>query len=201
MHRKDAFFLREVIAQLRHDVIVYNVEDHHPSLRAMRGVNVVDLREHGHGFDPPFRVKTRAHTTRKYANVNVVKTQKRKEWWTNENKDFLAVCRDLRDNHRAYKYLIVEDDNVFRGSTGILPALSETEPIVHMGLGTGAMMMTDEFLEGFIGFLSLRVNAQPIDWLIELYMDEIGRDLVHDNRFEHVGGRSSTKPDQVDGKF
>ena len=201
--RDNAFYLNEVVSSLKFsNVHIYDADKDH-----------VDLKEEFHEqafihhiYDGeyttylPFKVSTDAHKTHRYDGVNVVRSTVRKKWWEHQNMDFLKMIRDLRDNHRSEYYLIMEDDNVYQGPDELLNIINRNEPIVHMGLGAGALLMSDAFLESFIGYMSLRTDAQPVDWLLEIYISSLGRKMVHRKLFKHVGV-VSTKPDQRNGMF
>lgn len=203
MNRQNAFYLNDAVAALHHDsVVVYNADKNRQYLRRLfkESALVRHIYKENDSFEQPYVVRTDVHKSHKYDKVDVVKTEARKQWWRKENLDFLAMARDLRTNHPAKHYLLIEDDNVFSLDKPIVSVIDESEPLIHMGLGTGALLFCDEFLESFIGYMSLRYDAMPVDWLLEMFMESIGRRLVHKRLFDHVGN-VSTKPDQVEGKF
>ena len=207
-HRVGAFYLPDVVKPFD-NVVIYNTAQRHESLE-------------GHTFDPPVSIesiwdgeydyenlvpytnlKTDVHKTKRYNNIKVVKTEKRKRWWRKQNQDFLKVVRNLRENHKSSYYLILEDDNVYNDAMPIKDTLAQVKtlgPIVHMGIGMGAFFISDAMLESFIGYMSLRADVLPVDWMVEMFIDSLGIKMVHKNTFKHVG-HVSTKPDQVPGMF
>jgi hypothetical protein len=202
-HRQNAFYLNEVVQSLNYDnVHVFDADIDHVDLYKNfdQPATIHKIYSGEYTEYLPFYVKTDAHKTHRYDGVNVVRSRERISWWRRQNKDFLKMARYLRDNQRSDYYLIMEDDNVYQGSSDILSTIDKSQPLVHMGLGAGALMMSDAFLESFIGYMMLRTDAQPVDWLLELFMDSIGRKLVHRKMFNHVGS-VSTKPDQRPGMF
>lgn len=201
--RDNAFYLNEVVESLKFSNIhIYDADKDHVDLHYdfHQFAHIHKIYDGEYITYLPFRVNTDAHKTHRYDGVNVVRSTVRKKWWEHQNMDFLKMVRHLRDHHRSEYYLILEDDNVYRGPPEITEIIDRNEPIVHMGLGAGALIMSDEFLESFIGYMALRADAQPVDWLLELFISSIGRKMVHRNFFKHVG-TISTKPDQRDGMF
>ena len=200
--RDNAFYLNEVVSALNYDnVYIFDADKDHTDL-----YEIFNQRAHIHKiYDGeyttylPFVASTDAHKTHRYDGVNVVRSITRKRWWEHQNMDFLKMARQMRDKHRSDYYLILEDDNVFNKHS-LMDIIDPKEPIVHMGLGAGALLMSDPFLESFIGYMMLRTDAQPVDWLLELFITSLGRKMVHKKLFTHVGS-VSTKPDQRDGMF
>lgn len=207
-HRENAYYLNDVVSAFKdNNVVIYNTAQYHPSLmQSTFGRNVlVENVWTGQEYDivPHKGLKTDVHKTRRYRNVNVVKTEKRKHWWQKQNLDFLKVARKLRAVHRSPFYLILEDDNVYNSEMPIVDTLASVKgagPIVHMGVGMGALFISDAMLESFIGYMALRADILPVDWMVEMFIDSLGLKITHRPSFKHVGA-VSTKPDQVAGKY
>ena len=185
-HRENAFYLPDVVDSLKFkNLHIFNADNHHTSLRTLKTTGIVHNIYTGeyHKY-LPFNTNTDAHKTRKYFGVNVVKS--RKKWWRKQNMDFLKMARYLREHDKASYYLLLEDDNIFQGDN-VEMLIDTNEPVVHMGADAGALLMSDAFLESFIGYVSVRTDAQPINWLLELFIDSLGRQMVHKMYFKHVG--------------
>lgn len=201
--RENAFYLNKVVRSLNYqNVHIFDADKDHTDLKTKFNgrASIHNIYEGEYTHYLPFAVSTDAHTTHRYDGVKVVKSEIRKKWWRHQNMDFLKMVRYLRKHHKSDYYLIMEDDNVYEGDKAIINMIDYNEPVIHMGLGAGAVLMSDEFLESFIGYMSLRVDAQPVDWLMELFITSIGRKMVHNKIFKHVGS-VSTKPDQRQGMF
>lgn len=207
-HRAGAFYLPDVVKPFD-NVVIFNTAQYHKSLeghRFDRSVSIESIWDGEYDYDnlvPHKNLKTDVHKTKRYNNVNVVKTEKRKRWWRKQNQDFLKVARNLREKHRSSYYLILEDDNVYNNAMPLDDTLAQVKtlgPIVHMGVGMGALFISDAMLESFIGYMSLRADVMPVDWMVEMFIESLGIKMIHKNAFKHVGG-VSTKPDQVPGMF
>lgn len=193
--RHDAFYLNEVVSALNYnDVHVFNSDENHVDLKNkfVKQAYIHKIYNGEYSNYLPFYVKTDAHTTHRYDKEIGNDLEERLKWWKGQNMDFLKMLRFMRDKHRSKYYLFLEDDNVFNGND-ISEIIMDGEPVVHLGEGAGAILMTDEFTESLIGYLMLRTNALPLDWLIEMFISSIGRKLVHNKVFTHVGN-VSTKP-------
>jgi hypothetical protein len=205
-HRAKTFYLPGVVDALGVDVTIFNtmMPGKHHSLERWQGKPAYNVISVWNGlYDekkvvPYDNLRTDVHKSRKYANVDVVKTEARKQWWMKENLDFLSVTRSLRKEAPAHYYLILEDDNEYNKVVPISQKLSfwmnTGKPLVLLGEGTGALLIADAMLESFIGYMSLRADVLPVDWMIESFMDSLSLPLVHDKCFIHVG-KVTTKPD------
>lgn len=201
--RDNAFYLNDVVSALKYsNVHVFDADENHVDLIENFNQQAFIHKIYSGDYTTylPFSVSTDAHKTHRYDGVNVVRSTIRKRWWEHQNMDFLKMVRHMRDNYRSKFYLILEDDNVYNSGMDLRDIINYNEPIIHMGLGAGALLMSDEFLEAFIGYMMLRTDAQPVDWLLELFISSIGRKMVHKKLFNHVGS-VSTKPDQRNGMF
>jgi hypothetical protein len=204
-HRDRAFYLPDVVDAVGGDVVIFNTEipGKHHSLERWQGTVAHHIVSVWNGFYdenkvvPYANLRTDVHKTRRYANVGVVKTDARKRWWRKENLDFLSVARSLRKESPAHYYLILEDDNEYNKVVPISLKLgfwiNTTRPMVYLGESTGAILISDPILESFIGYMSLRADVLPVDWMLESFMESLSLPLVHDKCFIHVG-KVTSKP-------
>ena len=193
--RNNAFYLNDVVSSLHYNnVHIFDADIDHVDLqnKFRENAKIHKIYDGEYYRYLPFSVKTDAHKTHKYDNDIGNDSLERLKWWKGQNMDFIKMLRYLRKHYKSEYYLVLEGDNIFQGND-LLSLINHKEPIVHMGEGAGAIMMSDAFVESLIGYLMLRTDALPLDWLIEMFIDSIGRKMVHNKVFKHVGS-VSTKP-------
>jgi hypothetical protein len=172
------------------------------------------LKDRMHDFS--FLVKSTAEMSHHFFTDAQQDTTERTYWRIKQNDDFLHSTRNMLYYYQTQKwFLFLEDDQLYAPLTKGIPENtlgkmlqgsslqkreSKGQAIVFLaeGMRAQAILMQRQMLESFMGFVGLRFDYFPIDWLIETFLDSIG--YVEEKRktfalFQHMGEVSSVAND------